>query len=435
MAGANPLTLDAVRAAVTASLPTAAPIAICLGGGADSAVLAWASRREGARAVFVHHELAASDHLAAAAAAVADEVGLELTIVAAPVDEGPSLEGRARNARITALGSFRGEAEWLATGHSADDQAETVLAHLLRGSGATGLAGIAPNRFPWVRPLLGFSRADLRAVAAELALPFVDDPANTDVRHLRNRIRLELIPNLESRYNPRLRQALARTAAVLAADDAELSRVADAVVISDRFGATLLPIPVLATLPPPIAARVVRRAMRRFHDPYSGSHSDVARILDLATTGSGRETLSGGVTAVVEGPYIAVHTSPLPPPDPVRLQVPGAVPWAEWSLETSRPAPGSAVPASSSLLEPALAREGLQVRPAVAGDRIALRAGSKLVRDALAEAGVPARLRPVWPVITVGAKIAAVPAVRVAPWARPAGPDAVAVTMIERGRT
>jgi tRNA(Ile)-lysidine synthetase-like protein len=78
---------------------------------------------------------------------------------------------------------------------------------------------------------------------------------------------------------------------------------------------------------------------------------------------------------------------------------------------------------------------GVEVRSAVVGDRIAIGSGSKLVRDALSEAGIPRRLRLVWPVILVGAKIAAVPAVRVAPWARPTGPDAVAVDMIERDGT
>jgi tRNA(Ile)-lysidine synthase len=435
MAGENPLTGGAVRAAVTEALATTTPVAVCLGGGADSAVLAWAARARPVRAVFVDHVLAGSGRLAAAAAAVADRVGLELSLVAAPVDEGPSLEGRAREARVAALSRFRRDDEWLATGHSADDQAETVLAHLLRGAGTPGLAGIAQSRFPWVRPLLGFSRAELRAVAVELELPFVDDPANDDLRHLRNRLRLEVIPNLEAEYNPKLREALARTAALLAADDAELSRLADGVAITERLGAMLLPIPVLTTLAAPIASRVVRRALRRFLDPYAGSHADVGRVLGLAAAGSGRETLSRGVTAEVEGPHVALHADALIPPGPIHLAVPGSVAWAEWRLEATRPESGSTHPTGVQLLEPALTRGGVDVRPAVAGDRIALRSGSKLVRDALSEAGIPPRLRPVWPVITVGAKIAAVPAVRVAPWARPTGPDAVAVTMIERDHT
>ena len=435
MAGENPLTGGAVRAAVTEALATTTPVAVCLGGGADSAVLAWAARARPVRAVFVDHGLAGSGRLAAAAAAVADRVGLELSLVAAPVDDGPSLEGRAREARVAALSRFRGDDEWLATGHSADDQAETVLAHLLRGAGTPGLAGIAPSRFPWVRPLLGFSRAELRAVAVELELPFVDDPANDDLRHLRNRLRREVIPNLEAEYNPKLREALVRTAALLAADDAELSRLADGVVITERLGAMLLPIPVLTTLAAPIASRVVRRALRRFLDPYAGSHADVGRVLGLAAAGSGRETLSRGVTAEVEGPYVALHAVALIPPGPIHLAVPGSVAWAEWRLETTRPESGSTHPTGAQLLEPALTRGGVDVRPAVAGDRIALRSGSKLVRDAMSEAGIPRRLRPVWPVITVGAKIAAVPAVRVAPWACPTGPDAVAVTMIERDHT
>ena len=197
----------------------------------------------------------------------------------------------------------------------------------------------------------------------------------------------------------------------------------------------LLPVPVLTTLPVPVAARVVRRALRRFLDPYAGNHADVVQVLALAAAGSGRATLSGGVTAEVEGPYIAVHAGPPTPPRPTRLGVPGSVSWADWRLEASHARPGVSRPARRQLLEPAVVGGGVEVRSAVVGDRIAIGSGSKLVRDALSEAGIPHRLRLVWPVILVGAKIAAVPAVRVAPWARPTGPDAVAVDMIERDGT
>jgi tRNA(Ile)-lysidine synthetase-like protein len=439
MVGENPLSEVgvAVRAAVAVALAMTDSAAVCLGGGADSAVLAWAASdgTRPVRALFVDHSLPGSSRLAEAASALAGSVGLELLTVAAPVEEGPSLEGRARAVRRSALAGLRRPNEWLATGHSLDDQAETVLGRLLRGAGTVGLAGMEPRHFPFVRPLLGFSRAELRALAEQLRLPFVDDPANDDLRHLRNRLRLQLIPQLESDYNPALRAVLARTAAILAADDAELSRMADDVSVGERLGAMLLPVPVLTTLPVSVAARVVRRALRRFLDPYAGNHADVVQVLALAAAGSGRATLSGGVTAEVEGPYIAMHAGPPTPPRPARLSVPGSVSWADWRLEASHARPGVSRPARRQLLEPAVIGGGVEIRSAVVGDRIAIGSGSKLVRDALSEAGIPRRLRLVWPVILVGAKIAAVPAVRVAPWARPAGPDAVAVDMIERDGT
>lgn len=439
MVGENPLSDfgRAVRAAVATGLSTTDAAAVCLGGGADSAVLAWAagSAHRPVRALFVDHSLAGSARLGEAAAALASILGLELQIVAAPVDDGPSLEVRAREARMAALTGLRRHDEWLVTGHSLDDQAETVLGRFLRGAGTVGLAGMAPRRFPWIRPLLGFARADLRELAETLQLPFVDDPANRDLRHLRNRLRLQLIPQLEADYNPALRRVLARNAAILAADEAELARMAHSVSIGRQLGAMLLPVPLLTTLPPAVAARVVRRALRHFLDPYAGSHADVVQVLAMAAGESGAATLTGGVVAEAEGPYIALHAGSLTAPPPIRLSVPGSVTWADWRLEATRTRDRGARPVRVQYLEPDLAAGGAQIRSAVAGDRIAIGTGSKLVRDALSEAGIPRRLRPVWPVITLGAKIAAVPAVRVAPWARPAGPDAVAVEMIERDRT
>ena len=148
MAGEDPLIGAAVQAAVTDALEGIRSVAVCLGGGADSAVLAWAaaSSPQPVRAVFVDHGLPASVMLRDAAVALSEQVGLDLAVVAAPVAEGASLEGRARAARVGALEGSRSEGEWLATGHSLDDQAETVLARLLRGAGATGLAAMARRR-------------------------------------------------------------------------------------------------------------------------------------------------------------------------------------------------------------------------------------------------------------------------------------------------
>lgn len=111
----------------------------------------------------------------------------------------PRTEAAWRTARWAFL---RGVSEALgapvATAHTRDDQAETVFMRLLRGSGVRGLAGLRAAG-PVRRPLLGASRADVRAAAVEGGVPFVDDPANEDLRHLRNRVRLELLPAIERR--------------------------------------------------------------------------------------------------------------------------------------------------------------------------------------------------------------------------------------------
>lgn len=108
-------------------------------------------------------------------------------------------------------------ASWIATGHTADDQAETVLHHLLRGTGLAGLRGIAPRRriadgVVLVRPLLKTARADVLAFLEEIKQPFCRDSSNLDRRFTRNRIRHELMPLLEKEFNPALPQVLGRLA-------------------------------------------------------------------------------------------------------------------------------------------------------------------------------------------------------------------------------
>ena len=114
----------------------------------------------------------------------------------------------------------------VALAHNRDDQAETVLLHLLRGSGIDGLGGIRPyslpNAFsetiPLIRPLLGITRAEIEAFAAETGMSFREDRSNTDTAYTRNRIRHDLIPGLKAEYNPQIVQALCRLAESAAAD-------------------------------------------------------------------------------------------------------------------------------------------------------------------------------------------------------------------------
>ncbi len=114
----------------------------------------------------------------------------------------------------------------IATGHTADDQAETLLLHLLRGSGLSGLAGMRPRRGQIVHPLLETPRAAVEAYCAALGLSPRQDPSNLTDAYMRNRLRHELLPLLE-RYNPRVRQALAGAATALAGDLAYLDSQAD----------------------------------------------------------------------------------------------------------------------------------------------------------------------------------------------------------------
>lgn len=421
-----------VVAAVSAAVPPG-PVVVALGGGADSATAAWALvnrvPRGRVRAIFVAHGLEGSPRLEVASRALAGRLEIDLDVIQAPVaEDAPSLEDRARRARQAAIEQNVEPGEWIVTGHSMDDVAETVLANLFRGAGSAGLAGIPSRRGAIVRPLLGFSREELREVADQEDLPYAEDPANRDPRHLRSRLRHELIPLLESRYNPAIRTILARTARHASRDEEALRVAADAVPIREDAGALLLPIPVLATVPPAVAGRAVRSALRRLLTPYPGVAADVDAVLDVAAGTAKRRSLSRELLVAREDPYVAIYAPPPPDPDPVVMGVPGAVRFGAHLVRiepASLPLPGRY---GTLLVDAATLGDRVVVGPAGEGERIDIRDGSKPVRDALAEGGVPERLRSAWPTVLVGGKIAAIAGIRVAAWARPRGGETLVLT-------
>ena len=438
MAGESRLTTAAafVLDAVRGRLPEGRFV-VALSGGADSAVAAWViaeiAGADEVRGVHVHHGLDASADLAAAAARVAKTLGIAFTRVDVAVPEGASFEGQAREIRLSALAGAARPDEWLVTGHHSDDSVETVFINLLRGAGATGLSGIPQVRGRWIRPLLDLERSRIRAAADELQLPYLDDPSNADPRHRRNVIRSDVLPWLEERLGIPVHAVIRRSADSLAADDTELTTAAEVVPIGSSAGAVTVPAVVLATLPDAVAARVVRRALRRVHPPYPGNAADIAAVLRVAGGSTPRESLSGGFQAVLEGALVAVYDTEPAPARPQAL-VPGTtVEFGFWRVTAS---------AVSAVRSPALGRFRTRarasvltgettVRGAAAGERIDLRSGSKLVRDAMREAGVPVRLRSAWPIVAVGGKIAWVAGARVAGWARleSAGEPAIELSM------
>ncbi len=428
MAETRRLTPDKLRDQVAGALPEG-PIAIALGGGADSAVAAWACvPHPMIRCVFVDHGLGGSADLKTAALALADRLGLAVTVLDAPVEAGTNLEFRARSARWDAIDASRRGGEVVVTGHSQNDLAETLVMNLLRGAGSHGIASMADLRHDIIRPLLGVSRADLRTLAKELGLPFADDPANKDPAHLRNRIRADLIPLLERDYRQGVRATLARAASLAAADDAALDAAATVIGIIEEDDALLVPTALLNTMPPPVTARAIRRALRRLNPPYAGTAADVDAVLAVAKGEHRRASLTGGVTASWERPYVAVWVSEPIVPKPTPLHVSGSVRFGPRLITAVATSVAGPKRASTVLVDPAVFDAGVTVRPAAIGERIEIEDGTKLIRDVLAEATVPVRRRPAWPVVANDAKIAAVVARRVAPWARPTGDSAVAVT-------
>ena len=232
---------------------------VALSGGPDSlALTAAAAGVSPTTALIIDHGLQQDS------AAVADtarrqalELGcVEAQVVSVTVGSVGGPEGAARSARYGALEQARGTAPVL-IGHTLDDQAETVLLGLARGSGPRSIAGIRPYDPPWGRPLLGLRRRDTEAACAELGLVPWHDPHNADRRFTRARLRAEVLPLLEEILNGGVAEALARTATSLQEDSDVLDELAVAAVDGARSGDGLA-VAALAELPDAIRRRVIR---------------------------------------------------------------------------------------------------------------------------------------------------------------------------------
>ena len=224
-------------------------VIVAVSGGADSVALVRAlnelrtSADEG-RLVVAHfnHKLrgAESDADATFIDALADELGLQCVTGAAAADlsaggSGEGIEGAARRARYDFLAGAAAElgARYVATAHTADDQVETVLFNLLRGTGLAGLAGIPRARrlsdaTTAIRPLLDVSRAEVLEYLASHGQPYREDSSNRLEDYTRNRIRLQLLPLLERDYNPRVRESVLRLAQIAGQADDFLEQQAEA---------------------------------------------------------------------------------------------------------------------------------------------------------------------------------------------------------------
>jgi tRNA(Ile)-lysidine synthase len=232
---------------------------VALSGGPDSlALTAAAAAVKPTTALIVDHRLqAGSDEVAAAArehALVLGCVDAQILCVEVGTEGGP--EAAARTARYRALSRARGDAPVLLA-HTLDDQAETVLLGLGRGSGPRSIAGMRPHDPPWGRPLLSIRRAMTHAACAELGLTPWLDPHNTDRRFTRVRLRTEVLPLLEEVLGGGVAEALARTATALREDGDALDALAST-GLTDATRSDGLDTAALQPLPEAIRRRVIR---------------------------------------------------------------------------------------------------------------------------------------------------------------------------------
>ena len=232
---------------------------VALSGGPDSlALTAVAATQRPTTALIVNHRLQPdSERVAHTAREQALTLGcVDVQVLCVDVGTAGGPEAAARTARYGALDGARGDAQVLLA-HTLDDQAETVLLGLSRGSGARSIAGMRPYDPPWGRPLLGIRRAVTHAACAELGLEPWHDPHNADRRFTRTRLRTEVLPLLEEVLGGGVAEALARTATALREDTDTLDELAQRALETAVTGDGL-DTGRLAKLPEAIRRRVIR---------------------------------------------------------------------------------------------------------------------------------------------------------------------------------
>ncbi len=414
-------------------LPAGAPVLAMVSGGADSLCLMHLLPRihDGPVGVLsIDHGLrpeAAAEAQAVAGAARA--LGLAAHVAPLGLAAGPGVQARAREARLAAardLAAREGYAR-IATGHTASDQAETVLFRMARGTGRTGALGMAPRGGDLIRPLLAVEAHETRAWCAAHGLDPVRDPSNDDDRHARSRVRHGLVPAL-SAVPPAAARHVAAFADALRDEAALLAPLVDAAWGRAARGDGLDRV-ALGAEPEPMRRLLVRRLVAGAGLPGDALGAEqVARVLALLDAGGAVALPGDGRAQVVRG-VLRVDATPPAPPPAAPLDVPGRVPFGALAVVARR---GRGVAPGPDRV--AVRDAGpLHVRPPRDGDRLAVRGGGRVaVGRLLAGAGVPVRLRPAVPVVASGDRVVWVAGHRAADDLVTAGPGPGIVLELER---
>jgi tRNA(Ile)-lysidine synthase len=307
----HPLAVRALRTIRRHDLfPRGARVAAAVSGGSDSVALLLILRELEAAGELVCAGIAHLNHGLRLEGAPRDQafcldlgarLGLPVEIGSADVaalarQRHTSKEDAARVARYQFLSeaAVKLGASSVAVGHTRDDQAETFLMHVIRGAGSRGQRGIHPRRGLIVRPLLQIRREELRAYLRDRHVPFCHDETNDDVAMVRNRVRRELIPLLEQRFNPSIVDVLARNAEIAAADEAYFAEAARELyerAVKVGNGHVLIECQALAGAPAALAWRVALDAMRTYAGERGLEHA--LTVVELARGGPARADLPG----------------------------------------------------------------------------------------------------------------------------------------------
>jgi tRNA(Ile)-lysidine synthase len=373
---------------------------VACSGGADSLALVALAVAAGIEVVVGHVDHGLRDDSDTEGVAIQRAVArLEVPVVSVRVslEPGGNLEARARRARYRALEALAEDhgCDTVLTGHTLDDQAETVILATLRGSATDGIAGIARHRGRIRRPLLDVRRAETHEVCRLLGWEPLDDPMNRDVAFTRVWIRREIMPRLTLGMGRDLAVVLARQADVAREDRAVLSEIASTLVADGRPAAK----DVAAA---PIA--LARRAIRQW----------IGRPVDLATVDRVLAVARGCATAADIGAgqsvrrsagvlFLELETAPAPP-EPERFAVPGRVRWGDLELVARidhAPPLGWPDGRSVVVLDGDVVGDEVVVRATSAADRLIGigRTSSRSVIAARKSVGVAVDERHAWPVV------------------------------------
>jgi tRNA(Ile)-lysidine synthase len=404
-------------------------ILTAVSGGPDSVALLYAMHRAGRRIAAAHlnHRLrgAESDRDESFVRRLCDELGIELIVEQVALGRDSSnLEERARHARYDFLdrAANRLDARYIALGHQADDQAETIMLRMLRGAGIAGLSAMAergPGRL--IRPLLKLRSCNLAGYLEAIGAQFVSDSTNRSPRHLRNRVRIDLLPTIEHSYAPGFSRRLVEFGAEVRAVDDFLTAAAQRELTDRLTGDKLLDLSSFQSLHPALAAATLRKfisnrigTLRR----VDRSHLQALMRLCLEGPPNGRVDLPGKWCAIREYETLAIARSEraivqryamtLALNGRTEIEQSGFIFEAAIGAADAAPMPDDPYQAlfdADRVAGPVVARNALP------GDRIAPlgMTGSRKIKEVFIDRKLPPRLRARYPLIALDGQVAWIP--------------------------
>ena len=293
------------------------------------------------------------------------------------------LEAAAREARYAFFATLDGK---IATAHTADDNAETVLMHLVRGTGLKGLGGITPKRGNVIRPMLTVTRQDVLALLEAYCVSYRCDSSNDTDQFLRNRLRHHVMPLL-AEENPRLAENLTAMALSLREDEEALEGLANAngeVAVSK-----------LLQMPQALRRRYLKAFLEKLgvKEPER-SHVALAESLVFSEKPSARACFPGGIT--LERCYDTLRATPTGEiPEAVKLAIPGQIQWCGWQVRCQMATEVINDPHTFTLA----VRGDVYLRSRLAGDEMRLPGGTKSLKKLFIDRKIPASQRPLIPVL------------------------------------